>query len=190
MFARLYQLLLHLYPDHHRTTFGAEMTAVFQQARADARNENVAGRTVFYLREFSGLITDAFQLQIQTTGTRNEPWVWSLETPVTAILLYSFCVWRAEEMGLWGFFFPGTYLLVALLGGVGAWLVGRECAIIRSWHRWRRALVFLFVFALIVAFVARATHDAWAGFLLSRDAPFALYRPGLAARVQPGPVAR
>jgi hypothetical protein len=175
----LYKLLLYLYPDHHRSTFGAEMTAVFRQARAEACNENAAHRTGFYIREFSGLIRDALQLQTQTTGVSEEPWVWSLEASITAILLYSFCVWRAEEMGIWGFFFPGTYVLVAVLGGLGAWLVGRECAIIRSWHRWRRALAVFFIFALMLPAVARTAEEAWARFLLARDATFMFHVPGI-----------
>jgi hypothetical protein len=35
-----------------------------------------------------------------------ESWMWSLEAPIAAALLYAFWVWRAKEMGVWGFFFP------------------------------------------------------------------------------------
>lgn len=186
MLTSLYKLLLHLYPDHHRSKFGAEMTAVFRQARSQACNENAARRTSFYIREFTGLIWDALQLQILATGESEEPWVWSLEASITAVLLYSFCIWRAEEMGVWGFFFPGTYLLVTVVGGLGAWIVGRECAIIRSWHRWRRALVVFFIVALIVPIIARVAEEGWARLLLAGDPTFTYSIPGIQVVVEEG----
>lgn len=187
---RIYKLLLHLYPDEHRCTFGAEMTEVFQRAHADVCNQRLARRVVFCVRELSGLILDAFRAQTETTGGCREPWVWSLEGPVIALLAYAVCVWRAEEMGIWGFFFPGTYILVAVLGGLAAWIVGRNCMILRSWHQRKRALVIFFLCSLVLPIVARASEEAWARFLLARNSAFAFHLPGIQVVVEQGSAAQ
>ncbi len=179
MLARVYKLLLHLYPDSHRSTFGPEMTSVFEQTRADAARRGPIYRVTFILRELSALIWDAFGAQMESASSCGEPWIWSLEAPITAILLYAFWVWRSEEMGVWGFFFPGTYLVVIGLGGLSAWLIGRECLVIGRWHRWRRTVIVFFVLGLAVPIAERAVESAWAKYLLAQDAGFAFRLPGI-----------
>jgi MYXO-CTERM domain-containing protein len=102
-----------------------------------------------------------------------------LEAPIAAILLYAFWVWRSEEMGMWGFFFPGTYPVVIALGGLGAWLIGRECVLVRRWHRWRRAAVVFSILGLAVPIAARMVESAWARYLSADDAGFAFRLPGI-----------
>ena len=85
---------------------------------------------------------------MESAPSCSEPWIWSFEAPIAAILLYAFWVWRSEEMGMWGFFFPGTYLVVIGLGGLYAWLIGRECFVVRRWHRWGRAAIVFSVLGL------------------------------------------
>jgi hypothetical protein len=186
VWTKLYELLLYLYPERYRSEFGAEMTSVFRRARAEACKDRAARRMIFYSREFFGLARDAFHIQTQTATNSEEHWVWSLEASMTAILLYSVCVWRAEEVGIWGFFFPGTYLLVALLAGIGAWLVGRECAILRCLHRWKRALVFFLILALVVPAVIQSVEATWARFLLAGSGTFRFSVPGISVLVEPG----
>src|SRR5207302_658160 len=114
------------------------------------------------------------------------PWIWSLEAPIMALLLYSFWVWRCEEMGMWGFFFPGTYPVIMGLGGFAAWLIGRECVVVRAWHRWRRAAAVFLIFGLGVPVAARVAEEAWARYLLAHDARFAFRVPGIEVVVADG----
>ena len=60
MLTTLYKLFLHLYPVQCRSSFGNEMVSVFRQAHADARRKHMGHRIAFCVREFSGLIGDAF----------------------------------------------------------------------------------------------------------------------------------
>lgn len=106
MLTRIYKLLLHLYPDSHRSTFGPEMVSVFEQTRANASRQGVIHHAALTLRELSALICDAFRAQMKSAPSCGEPWIWSFEAPIAATLLYAFWVWRSEEMGVWGFFFP------------------------------------------------------------------------------------
>ena len=106
MLTGIYRLLLRLYPDNHRSEFGEEMVSVFEQAKAEAAGKGAGHSLTFIVHEFSGLVLDAFQAQMQMVPISSEPWIWSLEAPIAAILLYSFWVWRSEEMGMRGFFFP------------------------------------------------------------------------------------
>ena len=179
MLTRIYKLLLHLYPDSHRSTFGPEMVSVFEQTRANAGRKRAIRRAAFILREFSALAGDAFRAQTESRPSCGEPWIWSFEAPIAAILLYAFWVWRSEEMGVWGFFFPGTYVVVIGLGGLGAWLIGRECFLIGRWHRWRRAVIVFSILGLAVPIAARAVESAWARYLLAQDAGFAFHLPGI-----------
>ena len=64
----LYRLLLHLYPVNHRSTFGAEMMIVFQQAQAGMRRKGAGARVKFSLRECIGLVRGAVQEQSQALG--------------------------------------------------------------------------------------------------------------------------
>src|SRR6266542_303765 len=177
MLTRIYSLFLRLYPDHHRSEFGSEMISVFEQTKAEAGGKSVGHRAAFIAREFSGLVRDAFQAQMQMVPASSEPWIWSLEAPITAILLYSFWIWRSEEMGMWGFFFPGTYLVIMGLGGLGVLLIGRECVVVRAWHRWRRAAAVFLILGLAVPIAARVVEEAWARYLLAHDASFAFRVP-------------
>jgi MYXO-CTERM domain-containing protein len=102
-----------------------------------------------------------------------------LEAPIAAILVYAFWVWRSEEMGMRGFFFPGTYLVVIGLGGLSVWLIGRECVVVRRWYRWRRAVTIFFMLGLAVPIAARLVESAWARYMLDHDAGFAYHLPGI-----------
>ena len=179
MLTRIYKLLLHLYPDSHRSTFGPEMVSVFEQTRANAGRQGAIHGAAFILRELSALICDAVRAQMESAPSCGEPWIWSFEAPIAAILLYVFWVWRSQEMGMWGFFFPGTYLVVIGLGGLGAWLIGRECLVIGRRHRWRRTVIVFSILGLAVPTAARAVESTWARYLLTRDATFAFHLPGI-----------
>jgi hypothetical protein len=58
---RLYRGLLYLYPSDYRQEFGAEMAAVFLQAQSDTEGAGFATRTIFRVREISGLLTGALR---------------------------------------------------------------------------------------------------------------------------------
>ncbi len=57
----VYQRLLWLYPAEHRRVFGDEMCAVFAEARGDLGERSAATRTLFLLREFSGVVSGAIR---------------------------------------------------------------------------------------------------------------------------------
>ena len=155
------------------------MVSVFEQTRANAGRQVAIHGAAFILRELSALICDALRAQMESAPSCGEPWIWSFEAPIAAILLYVFWVWRSQEMGMWGFFFPGTYLVVIGLGGLGAWLIGRECLVIGRWHRCRRAVIVFSILGLAVPTLARAVESTWARYLLTRDATFAFHLPGI-----------
>jgi hypothetical protein len=67
-------LLLRLYPAQDRSTFEAEMIAVFEQARADASSNRMS----FYAREFRGLIRGAWRAQVRAARSRRQPRTWSV----------------------------------------------------------------------------------------------------------------
>lgn len=56
---RVYQNLLRLYPAEYRKQFGEEMIAVFQDLRAENEQKNFLLRSLFSVREFSGLMRGA-----------------------------------------------------------------------------------------------------------------------------------
>lgn len=105
---------------------------------------------------------------------------------MAAILLYAFWVWRSQEMGMWGFFFPGTYVMVIGLGAPGAWLIGRECTVIGRWRRWGRVAVVFFSLGLALPISARVVESAWARYLLAHDANFSFHFPGMQVAVTDG----
>jgi hypothetical protein len=179
MLIKIYKLLLHSYPDGHRAKFGQEMVSVLEQAQEETVGRGAVYRATFVIRELSALILDAFRAQMESASSSSEPWIWSLEAPIAAIVLYAFWVWRSEEMGMHGFFFPGTYLVVVVLGSLSAWLIGRECAVIQRWHRWRRAAIVFSISALAVPLAARTVESAWASYALTHDAGFAFHLPGI-----------
>jgi Ca2+-binding EF-hand superfamily protein len=61
MLLRLYRSFLHLFPARYRCTFGLEMSAVFQQAQADAWSRGALYKAIFCIREFTDLIPAAFR---------------------------------------------------------------------------------------------------------------------------------
>jgi Ca2+-binding EF-hand superfamily protein len=61
MLLRLYRSFLHLFPARHRSTFGREMSAVFQQRDAEVRSRGVFYRSVFFVREFMSLVSAAIR---------------------------------------------------------------------------------------------------------------------------------
>jgi len=62
---RLYALLLRLYPAAFRAEFGAEMTAVFTQALADARQRGRSALLTWCGREFTTLLGQVNKIMIQ-----------------------------------------------------------------------------------------------------------------------------
>lgn len=59
----LYRCLLKLYPPGHRYKFAGEMLDVFAEAEAEAKCANLFGRTAFYFREFTGVLSGALREQ-------------------------------------------------------------------------------------------------------------------------------
>jgi hypothetical protein len=162
------------------------MISVFEQTRAEARRQGVIQHAAFTVREFSALIRDAFRAQTELSSSCTEPWVWSLEAPIAAILLCAFWVRCSEEMGMWGFFFPGTYLVVIGLGGLAAWLIGREFIVVREWQRWRRGAAVFLILGLAVPIIASVVEAAWARYLLAHHTGFAFHVPGIQVVVTDG----
>ena len=73
MMIRLYRLLLSLYPAGCRSTFGPEMTFVFEQALADAWRRGVLRGAVFCIREFTGLAIGALRARARRSGAWEQP---------------------------------------------------------------------------------------------------------------------
>ena len=186
MLIGIFKLLLHLYPDSLRSTFGPEMTSVFAQKWAEAGRDGAVRRAALALREISALICDAFRAQMESVPSSGEPWIWSMEAPAAAILLYSFWVWRLEESGIWGFFFPGTYVLVTALGALSAWIIGREFTLLRRRHAWRRVAIVFAVLGFALPMTVLGVESAWAKYLLARDAAFTFHLPGIQVAVTAG----
>jgi len=61
----VYQRLLWLYPAEHRREFGDEMCAVFDEARLDSQEKNVAAWASFLTREFAGLLAGALREHVR-----------------------------------------------------------------------------------------------------------------------------
>ena len=59
----LYRCLLKLYPPAHRYKFADEMLDVFIEAEAEARCADLRGRSAFYFREVTGLLSGALHEQ-------------------------------------------------------------------------------------------------------------------------------
>ena len=87
---------------------------------------------------------------------------------------------------MWGFFFPGTYLVVIGLGGLAAWLIGREFIVLREWRRWRRGAAVFLILGLAVPIAASVVEAAWARYLLAHDTGFAFHVPGIRVVVTDG----
>ena len=84
MLPRIFRAMLHLYPEDHRALFGAEMAGVFGQRAVEMSERSVAGRVVFYVSEYAGLIGGALRMQLSMARPSSEPWMWSLEAPLIA----------------------------------------------------------------------------------------------------------
>jgi hypothetical protein len=76
MLVELYGWLLHLLPPQYRSAFGREMTAVFRQAQADARDRGTISHTVFGIREFTGLI----RASVRERARDSRQWAWHSES--------------------------------------------------------------------------------------------------------------
>lgn len=63
---RIYHSLLYCYPPAYRHEFGAEMETVFRQTQEDAAALSPQNRAVFFLREFSGLLSGAIEQHLRS----------------------------------------------------------------------------------------------------------------------------
>jgi Ca2+-binding EF-hand superfamily protein len=61
MLLRLYRSFLHLFPARYRSTFGPEMTSVFQQRQAEVWKQGLFYCFTFLVREFMSLISTAIR---------------------------------------------------------------------------------------------------------------------------------
>lgn len=73
MMTRLYRLLLRFYPAGYRSTFGREMSDVFQRAFADARSHGFPYATAFCIREFTGLTLGAMRARARRSKILEQP---------------------------------------------------------------------------------------------------------------------
>jgi hypothetical protein len=184
----LYRLLLQLYPGRLRSAFSTEMISVFRDAKADVWKQSVRRRAAFCFREFHGLIRDAWRAQTQLSNACPEPWLWSFETPLVALLLFSLGVCFAQELGIWGFFFPGTYLIVAPLMGIGAWMVGRECTLMRWRRSWKQTLTVALVCTIGIPVAAKITKEGWTRLSLLRGDTLEYRLPGIDVSIHQGEI--
>ena len=65
MLLRLYRLFLHLFPARYRSTFGREMSSVFQQRQAEVWSRGALSRFAFFFREFTSLICAAIRERVR-----------------------------------------------------------------------------------------------------------------------------
>lgn len=161
MLTRLFRGALCLYPRAHRAVFGTEMVEVFDRSRAEAWAGGLGNRLAFCVREGAGLLTEALRLRVRGTRFGHESWMRSLEAPALATAFYGLAVVASHDAGIWGFFVPGMYVVVAVLIVAGAWLVGRTCTVFGSRRRYGTVLAAVLVSTLIVPIVIRATEDTW-----------------------------
>src|SRR5215216_1119962 len=114
MLKTFFRLVVRLYPREHRTTFGAEMIDVLNRREAEARAGGVLRLVSFCVHETVGLMMGAASGH-STPVRSTEPWLWSLEAPAMTVTFYALGVVAAHEFGLWGFFFPATYIVAIAL---------------------------------------------------------------------------
>ena len=186
MITRLFGVAVRLYPRDHRATFGAEMAFVFEQAWADARARGVLTVITFGLRECIGLIVQACRLHFSARGDRGESWLRSLEAPVVVGVLYAVGVAAAQELGVWGFFFPVTYVVAIVLVATAAWIAGRSPSTPGGLPRARSLGLATVLFVLVMAWSVRATEDAWARRVLSQHTRVAFTIPGIQVSSEDG----
>lgn len=187
MLTRLFRGALCLYPRAHRAVFGTEMVEVFDRSRAEAWAGGIGSRLAFCVREGAGLLTEALRLRARGTDFGNESWMRSLEAPALASAFYGLGVVASHDAGIWGFFVPGMYLMVAVLMVAGAWLVGRTCTVFGSRRRYGTILVAVLVSTLIVPVVIRATEDIWMRSLSTPHLAIDFDIPGIQVRSVSGP---
>jgi hypothetical protein len=176
---------LRLYPRAHRQTFGAEMIDVFEQARREARARGRTARLSWYMREIIGLAADVVRAWL-TAAPHPEPWIWSLEAPAIAVAMYALGVTAAHEFGLWGFFYPATY--VATLGVIvaAAWFAGRTCTLRRPRRSARALAAGVLLSLFLVPASIRALEDARSAKLLRTGATTSFVMPGMQVTTLPG----
>jgi len=174
------RLALHLYPREYRTTFEAEMIDVLNHREAEARAGGVLRHVSFCVHETCGLITGAIRCHY-TPPRPTEPWLWSLEAPAMTVTFYALGVVAAHEFGLWGFFFPATYIVAIAVIGAGAWIAGRTCTLVRQRRRHYAVVgTALLISMLIIPGSLRLLEDVRTAALLERqDAGVAFAFPGI-----------
>lgn len=168
----LFRWLLRLYPANWRAEFGAEMLDVFQEAHAASRH-----KLWFCLREFAGLAAGA-------ALASPEPWLRSLEAPLLVFVLYRLGFHIGRDLRVHGLlFFPGSYLLIAALCGIAAWIVGRNCTLLQP----RRLLLTVAVAVaclLAIPFAVKATERAWIEHLLNTSGSSHYRLPGVSVTIE------
>ena len=179
MLMTMFRFAMRLYPRDHRTMFGAEMADVFDRARADAWRRGAAAGVAFYFREAAGLVIESLRLRLGAPRSRPESWWWSLEAPALAVLFYSLAVIASHDQGVFGFFFPVTYFVAALLAVACAWTVGRICTTLRPPRRYGAIVAAVLVAALIIPAAIRMTEDAQTRALLARRGNVGFKIPGI-----------
>ena len=180
MLKTFFRLALRLYPPEYRRTFEAEMLDVLSQREAEARAGGGLRLLSFCVHETFGLITGAAS-DHGIPARSTELWLWSLEAPAMTVTFYALGVVAAHEFGLWGFFFPATYIVAIAVIAVGAWIVGRTCTLVRQRRRHYAVVATALVMSmLIIPGSLRLLEDARAAALLKRpDAEVTFAFPGL-----------
>jgi hypothetical protein len=67
----IYRRLISLYPADHRSQFGEEMIAVFHDLQAEMGGKKWTARSLFYVREVTGLLVGAVQEHIRALGAHH-----------------------------------------------------------------------------------------------------------------------
>jgi len=113
MLVRFYRLLLRLYPARYRATFGREMTAVFEQARSDARSRGAFRGAAFCIREFFGLTLAALRERVRHSGVLEQPA--SVEPAFADVPTFYTCTGYSPRRSA---LLQGVILSLATFGGV------------------------------------------------------------------------
>ncbi len=88
-------------------------------------------------------------------------------------------------LGIHGFFFPGTWVMTAVLGAYASWRLGRARWPAFSPRVCLKTGVYALICAVSIPAAARITEGAWRTFLLRYDTPFEYRLPGLQVVVDP-----
>jgi hypothetical protein len=187
MLNNLLQVALRLYPREHRQKFGAEMMDVFDQARCEARARGNVDYLRFCTREIIGLAADVVRSRWRAVG-RPEPWFRSLEAPAIVVGLYALGVTAAHDFGVWGFFFPATYAVTAVVIAATAWIAGRTYTLRRPRRTYGAVATGLVLSVFLVPASLRALEDARTAALLHHDATTSFALPGIQVTTMRGVV--